>query len=229
MISQMTWAGMTWLAVLVAAAICYAIKLAGLSLPQRLPAGSTRTAHGAAPPGRTARRAVATQTFSTGQHLVLDVRAAALAVAPGRGLLRAPFLVVVAAAAATAALLRRCTAEQAARRSPSQRIEAVTELTPAIHEALGRLLPQLNATLPVPDIDRLQALIADPDVDLAARARRRRGRRHDDGDRLHDAVLDQGPPRRGGRRSSPPEAGEWVRRSSAHASTSAAERGAAGR
>src|SRR5437588_67921 len=49
---------------------------------------------------------VATQTFSTGQHLVLDVRAAALGVALIAVLLRAPFLVVVVAGAATAALLR---------------------------------------------------------------------------------------------------------------------------
>jgi branched chain amino acid efflux pump len=49
---------------------------------------------------------VATQTFSTGRHLVLDVRAAALAVAVVAVLLRTPRLVVVSAGAATAALLR---------------------------------------------------------------------------------------------------------------------------
>ena len=49
---------------------------------------------------------VAIQTFSTGRHLVLDVRVAALAVAIVAVVFRAPFLVVVAAAAATAALLR---------------------------------------------------------------------------------------------------------------------------
>src|SRR5438132_750330 len=49
---------------------------------------------------------VATQTFSSGQHLVLDVRAAALGVAVIAVALRAPFLVVVVAAAGTAALLR---------------------------------------------------------------------------------------------------------------------------
>jgi len=49
---------------------------------------------------------IATQTFSSGSHLVLDVRAAALAVAVVAVVLRAPFLVVVAAGAATAALLR---------------------------------------------------------------------------------------------------------------------------
>ena len=46
------------------------------------------------------------------------------------------------------------------------RIEAVTKLTPAIQEALGRLLPQLNANLPVPDVDRFNRLLNDPDVVL---------------------------------------------------------------
>ncbi len=54
------------------------------------------------PPAREA----SSPTFSTGHHLVLDVRAAALGVAAIVVLLRAPFLVVVAAGAATAALLR---------------------------------------------------------------------------------------------------------------------------
>jgi hypothetical protein len=49
---------------------------------------------------------VATQTFSAGRHLVLDVRAAALVVAIVAVVLRAPFLVVVAVAALTAALGR---------------------------------------------------------------------------------------------------------------------------
>ncbi|TMC34792.1 MAG: GNAT family N-acetyltransferase [Chloroflexi bacterium] len=46
------------------------------------------------------------------------------------------------------------------------RIEAVTEATPALHAALARLLPQLNGNLPVPDMERLARLIADPDVTL---------------------------------------------------------------
>src|SRR5438093_13142694 len=46
------------------------------------------------------------------------------------------------------------------------RIEAVTKLTPTVHEALGRLLPQLNANLPMPDLDRLNRLLNDPDVVL---------------------------------------------------------------
>ena len=46
------------------------------------------------------------------------------------------------------------------------RIEAVTEATTEVHDALARLLPQLNATLPPPDMARLQRLLADPDVTL---------------------------------------------------------------
>ncbi|TMD98879.1 MAG: GNAT family N-acetyltransferase [Chloroflexi bacterium] len=46
------------------------------------------------------------------------------------------------------------------------RIEAVREATPELHAALARLLPQLNPTLPVPDMARLERLLADPDVTL---------------------------------------------------------------
>jgi GNAT superfamily N-acetyltransferase len=46
------------------------------------------------------------------------------------------------------------------------RIEAVTEPTPEVLKALERLLPQLNSTLPVPDMARLERLLADPSVTL---------------------------------------------------------------
>jgi branched-subunit amino acid transport protein len=49
---------------------------------------------------------VATQTLADGRHLVLDARAAGVAVAIVAVALRAPVLVVVVAAAATAAVLR---------------------------------------------------------------------------------------------------------------------------
>ena len=49
---------------------------------------------------------VATQTFTTGQELTLDARAAGLAVAAAAVLLRAPFLVVVVGAAGATALVR---------------------------------------------------------------------------------------------------------------------------
>jgi branched-subunit amino acid transport protein len=97
---------MMWAGVLVACAACYALKLAGLSLPAGLlqDARVQRTIP-LVPVGLLAAL-VAMNTFSTGNHLVLDVRAGALAVAAVAVLLRAPFLVVVAGAAATAALLR---------------------------------------------------------------------------------------------------------------------------
>lgn len=97
---------MTWAALVAACAACYAIKLAGLSLPQRFLQDARIQRTVPLLPVALLASLVATQTFSTGHHLVLDVRAAALAVAVVAVLLRAPFLVVVAAAAATAALLR---------------------------------------------------------------------------------------------------------------------------
>jgi GNAT superfamily N-acetyltransferase len=46
------------------------------------------------------------------------------------------------------------------------KIEAVTEVTPEVHAALARLLPQLNPQLPVPTMQRLQAIIDDRAVTL---------------------------------------------------------------
>jgi GNAT superfamily N-acetyltransferase len=46
------------------------------------------------------------------------------------------------------------------------RIEPVTDATPEVHAALARLLPQLNPHLPIPSVDRLRAIIADPAVTL---------------------------------------------------------------
>jgi membrane-associated phospholipid phosphatase len=97
---------MIWAGVLAASVACYALKLAGLSLPQRLLENARIQRTVPLIPIALLAALVVTQTFSTGRHLVLDVRAAALAVAMVAVLLRAPFLVVVAAAAATAALLR---------------------------------------------------------------------------------------------------------------------------
>jgi membrane-associated phospholipid phosphatase len=95
-----------WAGVLIASASCYALKLAGLSLPERWLQDWRVQRTVPLIPIALLAALVATQTFSTGQHLVLDVRAAALVVAIVAVLLRAPFLVVVAAAALTAALLR---------------------------------------------------------------------------------------------------------------------------
>jgi branched-subunit amino acid transport protein len=97
---------MMWAGVLVACAACYALKLAGLSLPAGLLQDARVQRTIPLVPVALLAALVATNTFSVGNHLVLDVRAAALGVAVVAVLLRAPFLVVVASAAATAALLR---------------------------------------------------------------------------------------------------------------------------
>src|SRR5439155_24664723 len=99
-------ATMIWASLLVASVACYAIKLAGLSLPQRFLEGPRVQRIIPLLPVALRAALVATQTFATGRHLVLDVRAAALAVAAVAVLVRAPFLAVVVAGAATAALLR---------------------------------------------------------------------------------------------------------------------------
>ena len=46
------------------------------------------------------------------------------------------------------------------------RIEAATQATPEVHAALTRLLPQLNPNLPVPTLETLQSIVADPAVTL---------------------------------------------------------------
>ena len=46
------------------------------------------------------------------------------------------------------------------------RIERVSAATAEVHEAMVRLLPQLNGTLDLPDMDRLTRLVADPAVTL---------------------------------------------------------------
>jgi branched-subunit amino acid transport protein len=97
---------MIWAGVLAASAACYGLKLAGLSLPQNWLQDARVQRTVPLLPVALLAALVATQTFSTGHHLVLDVRAAALGVAAIAVLLRAPFLVVVASAAATAAVLR---------------------------------------------------------------------------------------------------------------------------
>ncbi len=46
------------------------------------------------------------------------------------------------------------------------RIEVAKEVTPELRAALARLLPQLNPTLELPDTQRLDRMLADPDVTL---------------------------------------------------------------
>ena len=95
-----------WPAVLVACGGCYILKLAGMSLPERVLADRRERRIGALLTVALLSALVATQTFATGQELTLDARAAGLAVAAAAVLRRAPFLVVVVGAAGATALVR---------------------------------------------------------------------------------------------------------------------------
>ena len=97
---------MTWAAIVVGGVGCYLLKLAGLSVPERvLERPAVRRVAGLIPVALLSAL-VAVQVFSTGHRLVVDERAAGLAAAVGLLLLRAPFLAVVFGAALTAGLLR---------------------------------------------------------------------------------------------------------------------------
>jgi hypothetical protein len=95
-----------WLAVLVGSAGCYALKLAGLSMPRRLLGNPRVLRISAMVPIALLAALVALQTFTTGTRMVIDARAAGVAVALVAVLLRAPFLVVVVIAVVATALLR---------------------------------------------------------------------------------------------------------------------------
>jgi branched-subunit amino acid transport protein len=95
-----------WAAVLVAAAGCYAFKLAGLSIPERVLAAPTVQRIAAWLPVALLAALVGVQTFSTGREVLVDARLAGVAAAVVALLLRAPFLVVVGVAAVVAGGLR---------------------------------------------------------------------------------------------------------------------------
>jgi branched-subunit amino acid transport protein len=97
----------TWIAVLATAAGCYALKLAGLTVPQRLLAHPVTRRFAELVPVALLAALTAAQTFASGQSLYADPsRLAGMGAAVVTLLARAPFLVVVVAAAATAAALR---------------------------------------------------------------------------------------------------------------------------
>jgi uncharacterized membrane protein len=95
-----------WLAVVLGSAGCYALKLAGLSVPRRMLVAAPVRAVADMLPIALLATLVAVQTLTTGMRVVVDARAGGVAVAFLAVLARAPFLVVVALAVATAALLR---------------------------------------------------------------------------------------------------------------------------
>ena len=100
---------MTWTAIIVTSVGCYALKLAGLSVPSSwLARPVVQRAAGLLPVALLAALA-AVQTLTEGTRLVVDARLAGVAAGVTALLLRAPFLVVVAVAAATAAGVRALT------------------------------------------------------------------------------------------------------------------------
>ena len=97
---------MIWAAVLAASLGCYALKLAGWSLPARWLERERLQRAAVLLPLPLLAALVAVQAFAGDREVVLDARAAGLLVALGLVLVRAPFLLVVVAAAATAGVLR---------------------------------------------------------------------------------------------------------------------------
>jgi branched-subunit amino acid transport protein len=97
----------TWAAVLVTAAGCYALKLAGLTVPDRVLAGERVRRFAELVPVALLAALMATQALAHGRAVTADpARLAGLAAALAALTLRAPFLAVVVAAAGTAAALR---------------------------------------------------------------------------------------------------------------------------
>jgi len=95
-----------WVPVLVASLGCFALKLAGWSVPARWLQRAVLQRAARLLPVPLLAALVVVQAFAGDRELVLDARAAGLAVGAGLVLLRAPFLLVVVAAAATAAAVR---------------------------------------------------------------------------------------------------------------------------
>ncbi|MFZ0045986.1 MAG: AzlD domain-containing protein [Streptosporangiaceae bacterium] len=96
-----------WIAVLVTAGGCYAFKLAGLTVPQRVLASPRVRRFAELVPVALLAALSAVQAFTSGQAFDLDpARLAGMGAAIAALLLRAPFLVVIVAAAGTAAALR---------------------------------------------------------------------------------------------------------------------------
>ena len=95
-----------WTAVLLACVGCYLLKLAGLSLPERVLSHPTVERVADLIPVALLAALVAVQSFSAGTALTLDARALGLAFAVVALLLRMPFLVVVVGASVVAALAR---------------------------------------------------------------------------------------------------------------------------
>jgi branched-subunit amino acid transport protein len=97
---------MTWAALLVGAAGCYLLKLAGLSVPAKVLENPLVERVADLMPVALLSALIGVQVLGDGSRLVLDARLVGLGVAVVALLLRAPFIVVVFSAALAAALVR---------------------------------------------------------------------------------------------------------------------------
>ena len=95
-----------WTAIVLACLGCYALKLAGLSLPERVLSHPTVERVADLIPVALLSALVAVQVFSGGSDLTVDARVLGLGFAVVALLLRMPFLVVVVGASVVAALAR---------------------------------------------------------------------------------------------------------------------------
>lgn len=100
---------MTWAAILAGAAACYALKLIGVSVPDRVLAEPRVQRIAGLLPVALLAALIGLQTLTHGDEIVLDARLPGLAVAVIARWRRAPFLVVVGLACATTALIRLAT------------------------------------------------------------------------------------------------------------------------
>jgi branched-subunit amino acid transport protein len=100
----------TWFAVLGTAVGCYALKLAGWSLPARWVEHERVRRAAALLPLALLAALVVVQAFGDGRSLAVDARAAGLLAGGVAALRRASFIVIVVVAAATAAGLRALSA-----------------------------------------------------------------------------------------------------------------------
>jgi branched-subunit amino acid transport protein len=95
-----------WIAVLATAGGCYLLKLAGLTVPQRVLASPRVRRFAELVPVALLAALAAVQTATSGHSIDLDpARLGGMAAAVVALLLRAPFLLVIVAAAGTAAAL----------------------------------------------------------------------------------------------------------------------------
>ncbi len=95
-----------WTGIVLTVLGCYAFKLAGLSVPERILAHPFTTRISVLIPLGLLGALIAVQVMGVGDRLVVDARLPALGVAALLLWRGTPFLVMVAASAATAALLR---------------------------------------------------------------------------------------------------------------------------